>query len=243
MQKQLLKIQFITVLVFGCFMLKGADNQQVLQRADSLFEKNKFTEARELYFQLYKQGQQSPATLLKMAYVHEGLGEFGQALFFLSSYYKLTEDSRAYEKIQTLANTHGISGYELKPIEHIQIWVNNRLVYFLSILGVMSVFFMGLMVYSSRHGNHNGKYASGFVSVLFMVVAGLIINLIAPKQHAVITHASYCMSGPSSAANLLTVIPAGSQIKIKGEKDIWVEIQWNNQPGFIRQADILQAYQ
>ena len=243
MQKRAIKFQFIVILTLSCFVLKGADNQALLLKADSLFEKNKFTEARELYFDLYQKGQQSPATLLKMAYVHEGLGEFGQALFFLFSYYKITEDGRAYEKIQTLAKTHDISGYQLDPIEQIQIWMHNRLFNILPVLLVVGIFFMLLMVNSARHGNYNGKYASGFVSVLFIVMGGIALNFMSPNQRAVITQTSYCMSGPSSAANLLSIIPAGSQVQVKREQDIWVEVQWNNQRGFVHQADILQAYQ
>lgn len=243
MQKRLLKFQVVLMVVLCAWQVKGADSQQLLQRADSLYEQKKFTEAKELYFNLFQAGWQSPATLLKMAHVHEGLGEFGEALFFLSEYYKQTEDNRAYEKIITMANAQNMPGFELNPLQRATIWLNNRLLNFLPALAVASIFFMALMLYNSRRGNKSGQYASGFVSILCVTTAGLVLNFFTPSKNAVITHTGYFMSGPSSASNLLTIIPKGNKIEVKGYSDVWAEVTWDGQNGFIRKADFLEARQ
>lgn len=243
MQKRHLKFQVFVFVMVWAFHAKGADSQQLLLRADSLYDQKKYTEAKALYFSLFETGQQSPATLLKMAQVHEGLGEFGEALFFLSEYYKLTEDQRAYEKIITLANAQNMPGFELNPFEHAAIWMNNRLYNFLPALLVATIFFMALMLYNARHKNKSGQYASGFVGMLCIATAAIAINLFAPSKNAVITNASYFMSGPSSASNLVAVISKGNKIEVKGYTDVWAKVVWGGRNGFIRKTDFLEAHQ
>jgi membrane associated rhomboid family serine protease len=160
MQKWVSKIRIILTVVMGICPAILFANQTLLNRADSLYNQKKFSEAREVYFQLYQQGFASPATLLKMALVHEGLGETGQALYFLSAYYRETEDAKAYEKILTLANARGVKGYELSEWEKLTIWVNNRITIYLPIALGLAIFFMSIMIYNSKRANTSAKFAA-----------------------------------------------------------------------------------
>jgi hypothetical protein len=51
------------------------------------------------------------------------------------------------------------------------------------------------------------------------------------------------MSGPSAAANLMSLIPAGNQVKLTGEHDIWAEAEWNGKTGFLRKTDLMKTRQ
>jgi hypothetical protein len=243
MQKWASKIRIILMLVVGTCPFILHANQALLDRADSLYSQKKFSEAREVYFQLYEQGFSSPATLLKMALVHEGLGETGQALFFLSAYYRETEDQKAYEKILTVANARGVQGYELKEWEKLTIWINNRMSIYLPISIAIAVLFMAIMIFNAKRANTNAKFAAGFVSLLFIGLSFSAINFLQPPDKAVITAEVYFMSGPSAAANLISLIPAGNQVKLTGEQDIWAEAEWNGKTGFLRKTDLLKTRQ
>ncbi|MBK7650109.1 MAG: hypothetical protein IPJ20_04215 [Flammeovirgaceae bacterium] len=55
---------------------------------------------------LYESGRYTPAMLLKMAYIQEGLGRISQSIYYLQLYYKATNDEQALSKIEELATKH-----------------------------------------------------------------------------------------------------------------------------------------
>jgi hypothetical protein len=242
MQKQLLKIHWVALFMTFGWLAVGQVPATQLQKADSLYRQKKFTEAGQIYFTLYKQGYQSPASLLKMAYVHEGLQETGKALFFLSAYYRLTEDVRAYEKITALAAQHNIDNHKMSPGNRLLIWVGNRILMIVTVATVLALVFIALSAHSARAGNSNGRFASGFLAILFLAIA-LAMNVgINQSQQAVVTHTSFLMSGPSAAANLMGMIAEGNALTIVGEQDIWSKAEWNGKTVYIKTTDLLQAH-
>ncbi|MGB3465691.1 MAG: hypothetical protein WBA74_10490, partial [Cyclobacteriaceae bacterium] len=59
-----------------------ADPGDRLTTADSLFQAKKYTESFELYEQIIVEDMAySPAMLLKMAFIKEGLGDYSNALY------------------------------------------------------------------------------------------------------------------------------------------------------------------
>lgn len=243
MQKWVSKIQVILLFMLGTGPAFLYANQTLLNQGDSLYNQKKFSEAREVYFQLYQQGFSSPATLLKMAFVHEGLGETGHALYFLSAYYRETEDQKAYEKILTVANARSLKGYELNDWEKFSIWITNRKSIYLPVSITLAVFFLAIMIYNAKRANTNAKFAAGFVSLLFIGLSFSGINFLQPSNKAVVTTEVYFMSGASAAANLISLIPEGNQVKLTGENDIWAEAEWNGKRGFLRKTDLLKTRQ
>src|SRR5882762_7573316 len=88
-----------------CFSLQAQPNAY-LQKADELYKKKQFTQSFELYEQLFHQGKSSPAMLLKMAYIQEGLGHISRTLYYLTLYYKETRDERVLAKIDEIASNN-----------------------------------------------------------------------------------------------------------------------------------------
>src|SRR5690606_38048067 len=73
----------------------------------------KYTQSLEHYHRLFtEEGVYTPQMLLKMAYIHEGLGDYSQALFYLNNYYVKTSDETALRKMEALAEKHKLSGYQ-----------------------------------------------------------------------------------------------------------------------------------
>ena len=218
--------------------LSGPLPQNLLLAADSLYHKKKFAEARELYFQLFQNGYSSPATLLKMAFVQEGLGQPAQALFFLSAYYRQTEDAKAFEKIQTLANAHHYIGYDLSDFERATIWLGNRLSLFLPALIAGCLLCIAWAVYCVKKGMASGKTVAGLFSIFFVGLLVLIIN-VGSSAKAVTAKPTYFMSGPSAGANFLGLLSEGNQVSLSGEEDVWVQVKWNGKEGYIKKNDLL----
>jgi len=176
---------------------------------------------------------------LKLAFVYEGLSETGKALYYLSTYYRLTEDSKTYEKIQTLANAKGVSGFDLSEMDRLAIWADNRKEIYLPVLVSVAVFLTALLFYYTKRKQPNGKFVAGFLSILTVLILLISVNFIEAPNKAIITSGSYFMSGPSAASNLIQLIPEGNQVKLGREHDIWIEAEWNDKTGYLRKTDLL----
>src|SRR6478735_4065061 len=103
------KILFIsaTLLLIGFH----CHAQNSLSKADSLFKAKHYTESLELYQHYYQSGNYSPAMLLKMAYIQEGLGKISQSIYYLQLYYQASADEQALRKIEELAAKNKLEGY------------------------------------------------------------------------------------------------------------------------------------
>ena len=89
-----------------------------IELADSLFTQRKYTQSFEIYDKILKsENMTSPAMLLKMAYIREGLGDFSNALYYLNLYYLQTHNKRALRKMEDLAKSYNLQGYKYTDTE------------------------------------------------------------------------------------------------------------------------------
>jgi hypothetical protein len=109
MQTKILKI--LPILLFPLFCL-GQNTRQKIKHADSLYRAKQYTQSYTIYQSLLAQNQYSPAMLLKMAYIQEGLGHQGLCLYYLNLYQNASDDHQATTKMEELANKHRLEGYQ-----------------------------------------------------------------------------------------------------------------------------------
>src|SRR5690554_4430045 len=83
----------------------GQASEPALQKADSLFATKNYQEALVIYKEILEDDQAfSPAMLLKMAFISEGLGDYSGTTLYLSKYYDYNPSSQVPEKIRQLTN-------------------------------------------------------------------------------------------------------------------------------------------
>src|SRR5688572_21789201 len=83
-----------------------------LKQADSLYLDKKYTQSLEHYQTILNQNEYTPAMLLKMAHIQEGLNRIGQALYYLNLYYLASNDKTVLTKMEELATRYNLEGYE-----------------------------------------------------------------------------------------------------------------------------------
>ena len=114
MQSRFLKILLGIVVLL--FIYQGRLQAQIssyrLKEADSLYVEKKYTQSIEHYQTILSQHEYTPAMLLKMAHIQEGLNHVGQALYYLNLYYLATKDKSALSKMEELATRYNLEGYE-----------------------------------------------------------------------------------------------------------------------------------
>jgi hypothetical protein len=237
-------IPLFLILVFSS--LSSSYGQAFLRDigvADSLFEENKFTESFDIYKAIYESGEHaSPAMLLKMAYIREGLGDESGALFYLNSYYLQTTNERVFVKMEELANENNLKGYDYEQEDwFLNIYHKN----YYSILLVISVLIFTVFCWLlyKRIVIKESAYFGAAIIALFSLLLLLMINFgrdydqgILTKQH------TYIMSAPSASADVLDVTTAGHKVKILGHEDIWIQVEWDNRTGYVKSKYVKPLY-
>src|SRR5688500_4150311 len=114
MQSRVLKILISGCILFfgGVSLLHAQVSGHRLNQADSLFVDKKYTQSLDHYRTILAQNEYSPAMLLKMAYIEEGLNRVGQALYYLNLYYLASNDKTVITKMEELAARYNLQGYE-----------------------------------------------------------------------------------------------------------------------------------
>lgn len=206
-----------------------------LSLADSLFKERKYTESFEIYQKIINaENQATPQMLMKMAYIKEGLGDYSEALLYLNKYYLKTSDQKARDKMTELADEHSLMGFRSTDADFFQGLLNE---YFVSIsigLLALSLAFLGIAAY------RRFKVARGHMGYAFSAVAILVLFLffvnypMGDDQAIIVENHAYLMSGPSAGADLIDVVKKGHRIKVLEETDLWVKIEWNGMPAYVR---------
>src|SRR5690606_17154239 len=124
MQSSVLKIAVLVTLLAGAFHIPAAaqTSSYRLYTADSLFRNRQFTQSLQHYESVLANGEYTPAMLLRMAYINEGLDRPGKTLYYLSMYYQATGDRAALRKMEELARKYNLTGYTVTDADRLLSW-------------------------------------------------------------------------------------------------------------------------
>ena len=244
MQNPFAKIIFIFVLcilniLFSQKVFAQTQNIALLEQADSLFAEKQYTESINLYEQLYQQAEEaSPAMLLRMAFIQEGLGEFSQALYYLNEYYLMTSDDTVLEKIGNLSEEYDLRGYEFSDIDYIQGFLKKyQYIFILVLIGLV----MSAMIYYVLQVRKRNTRPFGF-GISYLLILAMLFYLtnfpILPAYGIIVDSNAYIMKAPSAGADVLSVSMKGHRVRVSGQQDIWAKIEWDGEPAYIRQDNL-----
>lgn len=231
---------FLTKLLLFVFILLQCTHSQAnnleLFRADSLFDQRSFQEAMVIYKQNYQQGIYSPAMLLKMAFVAEGMKDNESASLYLGKYYDINPDPQIINKIKSLTNQTMLEGYEVSDAERFLLYLSEHerlIILTLTGLVLVSLLLVMLSVYRQK------KEAVYWPSLLLVVLVFLANNFLSPSRSGLITHSpTLILSAPSGAGDLIQRVEPGHRVKIRSTDDIWYEIEWKGEKAYVKQENV-----
>lgn len=230
---------FLSLLIFSAqdgFSQKGFDK---VARADSLYELHKYTESFLLFQEaLEKDHVTSPAMLLKMAFIKEGLSDYSNALYYLNLYYLQTHNKRALRKMEEIAKEYSLSGYNYTDKEF---FMNFFYRYYLQI--VLMVVVITIAIFSYLVYKRKKLHVRPGMSVINLVIAIIILFFMVNfgrsyRAGIIVQHNAYLMEGPSSGSDLKEIVDKGHRVRILGHEDVWVRILWMEDVAYIRETQI-----
>ncbi|WP_017731355.1 SH3 domain-containing protein [Nafulsella turpanensis] len=226
----------LTLITF--FNPVAAQTTISLQQADSLFAEQKFTEAYKLYEQILAEGKASPAMLLRMAYVDESLQRVPQALYHLNLYYQQTADREVLNKIEELAASEKLRGYEYSDEEYLRnLLYQNRQSIALGLMVISGLVFLALVYVKFRLRQR----PMGLGFLLLVALGGLAYFVSIPltkKQAIVMEDFVPLMSGPSAGSSLVQMIGRGHRLEVLNKQDVWYKVQWGEQVLFVKETAV-----
>ena len=238
MQNSVLKfLSILLIVACVCSVGKGqSTNNPLLDRADSLFQQKRYTQSFELYNTLFESQRYSPAMLLKMAYVQEGLNRISQSAYYLNLYYLATQDESALIKLEELADKYRLEGYTPSQLD----WVFSVYNQYreLITLGLISVFvfllsLLGFLRFKLRERPYAVWGALVVLSILFLAH----LNLGEGYSKAIIANNNtYLMDGPSSGSSVISVVRDGHRVQVLGKEDVWLKVQWGDGEAYIKET-------
>ena len=241
MQNLFDKFLLTTGLVFVCCQLMAqTDNPNAnLLLADSLFAEEKYTESLELYEVILDENQlYTPGMLMKMAFIKEGLGDYSEALYLLNLFYSKTSDKRALRKMEELARQHQLNGYQFNDLEFFRTTYKKYHFHIVGALLALALFMFSFILFQKRKRQYR-PVTAGVLFVFILAVLFGLINFGPGRDRAIVlSDQVYLRTGPSSGANVAEIIDKGHRVEVVGKKDVWVLINWNDRPLYIRESNL-----
>ena len=229
----------ILAIAFSYAPAKSQELEESLSIADSLFSARQYTQALQIYEAIFVTAEmQTPAMLLKMAYIHEGLNKVPDALYYLNLYYLQTNDESTLQKMNDLATKNNLSGDDYGGYEVMVRYYHIFYEEIIMIIGVVVVLLLAWLGYA----RFVRKQFSTKPAIGVIMACGLLFYLInfGQKSNLGIIENSNCylMSGPSSSSDVIDIVSAGHRVKIIDHNDVWLKIKWDGKTDYTKEKNI-----
>jgi hypothetical protein len=208
-----------------------------LQKADSLFTTKNYQEAMIIYKDLLLNDVTfSPAMLLKMAFISEGIGDYSDASFYLAKYYDQNPNPRVITKIKVLTDQVTLYGYELNDSDRFMKFLIDLQMEITSFFAVLLMLSLILLFVFRKKADKPRYYLPSF---LFLILTFSSNNFLSEPKSGIVTGSpTLVMDQPTAGGKLLKVVYPGHRVIIKTTKDVWYEVNWGDQKAFVKKENI-----
>ncbi len=239
--QNIFKKLFIIFSTFYFTTLFASQYPQQIKEADMLFSTKKYQESYQIYYNSFKNGIITPQSLLKMAFIKEGVGEPVKALFFLNYFYETYPDKKIFNKMKEIADKEQFKGYVYSDLEFFaNVYRNYQFEIILGILAFVFLYFLAVVL--NKIFIKGISNTSPFLFILFLIFIYYIVNFgekfFNPEKAIIIKEKALLMQSPSAGANLIGTATKGNRVVISQKMDIWVEIVYDNKKCYIRNENL-----
>lgn len=222
---------FLSLFSFTSFVAFGADKGD-LKKADSLFIQQQYTQAMSIYEELYNDGNLTPAMLLKMAFIKDASGDYSDALYFLDQYYMKSADREVVGKIQEIANSNDLSGYQYNDTDYFNALLS-KFQFQLTLLLLALLLLLTVYAYSRSRKGEKSSIAFVFQFMLTLALF-VLINFNGSKEGIIVSDQTLLRSGPSAGAEPIERIAKGHKVNVLDRDKVWTRIVWDGREVFVR---------
>jgi len=226
-------------LIFFTISLQSINcqsNTKNLFFADSLFTAKNYTEAYKIYSDILHQDEAySPAMLLKMAYITEGMGKYDEATLYLSKYYEFNPSPKVISKIKSITEQSELKGYEVSDkAQFYKILTDHQL----EITGTLALLLViSLIISIANNKTQRPKY---YIPSMTLLLLTFFSNnfLVTPETGVIKESPTLIMDKPTAAGNLIEKVNPGHRVTIESSEDIWYQIKWKGEKAYLKKKSV-----
>ncbi|HLT81056.1 MAG TPA: SH3 domain-containing protein [Cyclobacteriaceae bacterium] len=239
MQSSVLKIGLLVTLLAGIAPATAQTSSYRLLTADSLFRARQFTQSLQHYEAMLENGEYTPAMLLRMAYINEGLDRPGKTLYYLSVYYQSTGDRAVLRKMEELATKYNLSGYTVTDADRLLSWYLESRDYISLTLAALCLLLLAV-AFRIRFRTQRRPIGSFITLTIFLALLLVHLNVGDNLQRGIIAKANtFIMTGPSPGSDVVERVGEGHRLDVIGKKDVWLKVRWNGQTAYVKEGNVL----
>lgn len=210
--------------------------EKELVRADSLYEKKQYIGAIKIYNKIYKEGKSSPAMLLKLARIEEGMGNIGNSIYFLEKYFRQTKDEKALDFLKETTEKKNAIGFDYDFGYKADLFYKEWKIYLQLFLSIIVMFGLGMMI---KYINSTTKKRNYFAVALIPILLVAFLNNYEGRSDAItIGQPSFLLEGPSAGANLIEKINVPTKVQVKNQIDVWSQVVFEDEVAYIKTSQI-----
>lgn len=235
------KIKSLFLLIYFFYLFQPpswASVQLYKHKADSLFLAENYAQAAPYYEALHQVYDYStPQTLIRLAFMKEGSGDYVGALYYLNLYYLQKPEKKVLHKIQELAKKNELIGYEFTDFEYLLFLYNHYYLYVVAFLILLSVV-ITVNIIRTRLQKGEMTYKP-ILLILLLLFSFFLINYSNFYKRAIICgDNTRLMTAASAASTPQYELKKGSRVAIKSKQDVWYEIIWNNEKLYVHEQNL-----
>ncbi len=217
----------------------ASDPSSALQAADLLYEADKYTEAIDLYTELYQDGYYSQKMLYRLSFMHEKMDNYPEAIYFLRKTiqeYGDDEEHSIDQKIRSIIRTNGGKRLFTSNEWNFRLFFRQQR---LTIYIIFGIAISWICFYYLRKQNgikspqdknkQDISFQIGlttFAWVLFVLSGSLLFwrSFMVPTQAVLIGNTSFYADPSYAAERFEGVLSLGELVTVDDREDIWCEI-------------------
>jgi hypothetical protein len=210
--------------------------EKELVMADSLYEKKQYISAIKIYNKIYKEGKSSPAMLLKLARIEEGMGNIGSSIYFLENYFQQTKDEKALEYLKETTDNKNALGFDYGLSYKADLFYKEWKIYLQFFFSIILIFGVGMMIKNQKSAPKKRNYFA--VALIPIIVVAFINNYQGKSDAIIIGNPSFLLEGPSAGSNLVKKINVPTKVQVKNQIDVWSKVVFEDKVAYIKTSQI-----
>jgi hypothetical protein len=216
-----------------------ANSALALQKADSLYNNKKFTEALSIYKDLLENEKVfTQSSLLKSAFISEQQKNYVEAIYYLFLYYKETPQKSILNKIASLASSQNYTGYSFSDLDIFYAYIHKHYENIALLMMGLCLLICISIIYS-RYKKEAISSSRKFIVSLIFIICLVFVNYFTEIKFGIVhTDNSLVMDAPSAGGKLLGYKQKGERLRINSEEDIWAEISNSDTSKYIRKSKL-----
>src|SRR5690606_5730670 len=241
MQSSVLKIAVLVTLLAGTCPTPATAQTSTyrLYTADSLFRARQFTQSLQHYEAMLENGEYTPAMLLRMAYINEGLDRPGKTLYYLTMYHQSTGDRAVLRKMEELARKYNLTGYTVTDADRLLSWYLESRDYISITLAALCILLLAV-AFRIRFRKHSRPIGTFVIVSAFLALLLVHLNFGDKLQRGIIAEANtFVTTGPSSGSEVVERVGEGHRLDVVARKDVWLKVRWKGETAYVKEGNAL----